>query len=312
MKKLFKISQFISDHVALIVLLVALLAMLVPSTFTWMPVKAINWLLGIVMFGMGLTLKHEDFKIVFTRPKGVIIGCCAQFIIMPLLAWCLCKTFGLPTEIAIGVILVGCCPGGTASNVMTYLAGGDVALSVGMTTVSTLVAPFMTPMLTYLLAGQSVDVDVWAMLLSVVQVVIFPIVLGLIANKFFGKTMKNLVGILPLVSTIAITLIIGLVMGLNSQRILNSGLIIIAVVILHNLLGLLLGFGIGQVLGLDKAKRNAIAIEVGMQNSGLATSLANTHFAMYPLATIPGALFSVWHNFSGAIAANILKKQMKK
>lgn len=312
MKKLFRISQFISDHVALIVLLVAILAMLVPSTFTWMNVKAINWLLGIVMFGMGLTLKHEDFKIVFTRPKGVIIGCLAQFIVMPLLAWSLCKTFGLPTEIAIGVILVGCCPGGTASNVMTYLAGGDVALSVGMTTVSTLVAPFMTPMLTYLLAGQSVDVDVWAMLLSVVQVVIFPIVLGLIANKFFGKTMKNLVGILPLVSTIAITLIIGLVMGLNSQRILNSGLIIIAVVILHNLLGLLLGFGIGQVLGLDKAKRNAIAIEVGMQNSGLATSLASTHFAMYPLATIPGALFSVWHNFSGAIAANILKKQMKK
>jgi len=312
MKKLFRISQFISDHVALIVLLVAILAMLVPSTFTWMNVKAINWLLGIVMFGMGLTLKHEDFKIVFTRPKGVIIGCLAQFIVMPLLAWSLCNTFGLPTEIAIGVILVGCCPGGTASNVMTYLAGGDVALSVGMTTVSTLVAPFMTPMLTYLLAGQSVDVDVWAMLLSVVQVVIFPIVLGLIANKFFGKTIKNLVGILPLVSTIAITLIIGLVMGLNSQRILNSGLIIIAVVILHNLLGLLLGFGIGQVLGLDKAKRNAIAIEVGMQNSGLATSLASTHFAMYPLATIPGALFSVWHNFSGAIAANILKKQMKK
>jgi len=307
MEILYKISKIVSNQIAIIVLVVAAIGLLLPSSFTWMPKTSINWLLGIVMFGMGLTLKPHDFKVVFTKPKAVIIGCVAQFTIMPLLAWTLCKVFNLPTEIAIGVILVGCCPGGTASNVITYLAGGDIALSVGMTGVSTLAAPVMTPLLTFLLAGKDVDVDILAMLLSVLQVVILPIVLGFVANHYFEKFTQKMVGVLPLISTIAIALIVGLVMGLNAEKVLSSGLLIIAVVMLHNVLGLVLGFTIGKILKLDASKRNAIAIEVGMQNSGLATSLATIHFASYPLATIPGALFSVWHNFSGAITANILK-----
>lgn len=310
MKTLYRISGIISNQIAIIVLAVAAIGLLLPETFTWIPTSSINWLLGIVMFGMGLTLKPQDFKVVFTKPKAVLIGCAAQFTIMPLIAWTLCNLFGLPTEIAIGVILVGCCPGGTASNVITYLAGGDIALSVGMTGISTLLAPIMTPVLTFILAGKDVNVDVVAMLMSVIQVVILPIVLGFVANHYWGKYTEKVVGILPMFSTLAIALIVGLIMGVNADRVLSSGLYIIAVVILHNTLGLTLGFTIGKVLKLDAAKRNAIAIEVGMQNSGLATSLASTHFSMYPLATIPGALFSVWHNFSGAIAANILKKHI--
>ena len=293
MNILYKISTVVSNQIALIVLAVAAVGLLLPETFTWIPTTAINWLLGIVMFGMGLTLKPQDFKVVFTKPKAVMIGCVAQFTIMPLLAWTLCLVFNLPTEIAIGVILVGCCPG-------------------GMTGMSTLAAPVMTPLLTYLLAGEEVDVNILAMLMSVVQVVILPIILGFVANHYFGKYTQKAVGVLPMVSTLAIALIVGVIMGMNAERVLTSGLLIIAVVMLHNILGFSLGFTISKILRLDTPKRNAIAIEIGMQNSGLATSLAATHFAMYPLATIPGALFSVWHNFSGAIAANILRTKQNE
>ena len=308
MKFINKISHYVSDYMAILILFVAVLALLCPASFGWISSKSINWLLGVVMFCMGMTLKPVDFKVVFTKPKAVLSGCFAQFFIMPLLAFLLCRVFHLPEEIAIGVILVGCCPGGTASNVITYLAKGDVALSIGMTTVSTLLAPFLTPLLTFLLAGKSIDVNMVTMFLSIVQVVIVPIALGLIVNHFFPDTSKKIGDILPMFSTLAIALIIGIVVAANSSRILSSGLIIIVVVMLHNILGLLLGYGIGTLLKVDKSKRSAIAIEVGMQNSGLATSLAATHFAIYPLATIPGAIFSVWHNFSGTIAAWIFRK----
>lgn len=303
------ISKRISDNIGLIVLIVAVVGLFFPSTFTWIPTSSINWLLGIVMFGMGLTLKLSDFAVVFSHPKPVLIGCAAQFTFMPFLAWLLCKVMNLPVEIAFGVILVGCCPGGTASNVMTYLAGGDVALSVGMTGISTLLAPVLTPLLTYLLAGKDVDVDVLKMVLSVVQVVIMPIALGLAVNFFFSKFTQKLVAVLPAFSTVAIATIVGLVMANNSSKVLSSGLLVIAVVVLHNVLGLALGYFIGRLLKLPKPQCNTISIEVGMQNSGLATALAQAHFAMYPLATIPGAIFSVWHNFSGAIVANIFRKR---
>lgn len=257
---------------------------------------------------MGLNLSLNDFKVVFSRPKDIIIGCLAQFIIMPFLAWGLTEVFNLPVDLAIGVILVGCCPGGTASNVITYLAKGDLALSVGMTTVSTILAPFLTPLLTYLLAGASVDVNVLGMLMSIVNVVILPIIIGLIIKHYFKHFAEILVPYLPAISTIAIAAIIGCVVSANATRIMESSIIIMVVVILHNLCGFGLGFGLGKLIKLSSPKRKAIAIEVGMQNSGLATSLASVHFAAYPLATIPGALFSVWHNFSGAIIASILKR----
>ena len=305
---LLKISQWISSHITILIVAISALALFVPSSCLWISTKAINPLLGIVMFGMGLTLKPSDFKLVFTRPKDVIIGCLAQFIIMPLIAWGLCKIFSLPTELAIGVILLGCCPGGTASNVITYLAKGDVALSVGMTTVSTILAPLLTPFLTYLLAGKSVDVDVFGMFVSILQVVILPIIAGLIIDYYFGNFTKKIMGFLPMVSTLTIAAIIACVISHNAQKIMECTLIVWGMVIIHNLLGLALGYTIGSLLRLPNPKRSAISIEVGMQNSGLATSLATTHFALYPMAAIPGAIFSVWHNFSGSIVASIFRK----
>lgn len=254
---------------------------------------------------MGLTLKPADFKVVFSRPKDVIIGCLSQFTIMPLLAFGLTKAFSLPAELAIGVILVGTCPGGTSSNVMTYLSKGDVALSVGMTAVSTVLAPFLTPLLTYVYAGAKVDVNMLSMFLSIIKVVIVPIASGFVINHFFKKFTEAAIEVLPLISTTAIVAIVAAVVSANSAKIMTSGLLIVGVVILHNVCGYLLGYGIGKVLRLDTTKCRAISIEVGMQNSGLATSLAATHFAQYPLATIPGAVFSVWHNISGAVLANI-------
>lgn len=258
------------------------------------------------MFGMGLTLKASDFKVVFSRPKDIIIGAVAQFTIMPLLAFVLTKLFQLPPELAVGVILVGTCPGGTSSNVMTYLAKGDVALSVGMTGVSTILAPFLTPLLTKLYAGQTVDVDLLSMFLSIVKVVIVPIVLGCIINKLFSSFTEKVTTILPLVSVTAIVAIVAAVVSANSSKIMTCGFLIMLVVVLHNCLGYALGFAVSKALKLDMSKCKAVAIEVGMQNSGLATSLAATHFAQYPLATIPGAVFSVWHNISGAIFANFI------
>ncbi len=300
-----KVCDFIAHWMGVLVLLVAIVSLLIPDTFIWIETKTINPLLGLIMFGMGLTLSAKDFRIVFSRPKDILTGCAAQFIVMPLLAWLLTWTFALPKELALGVILVGCCPGGTASNVITYLAKGDLALSVGMTATSTLLAPILTPLLVWLLAGTMVNVDTVGMLLSIVYVVIAPIMAGLLCQKFLSKLTQKVVPYLPAFSTLMITLVVGIIVSHNADRLLVGGLIVVLVVILHNLMGLSVGYAIGRVLHLPHAKRVAISIEVGMQNSGLASSLAAIHFAAYPLATIPGAVFSVWHNISGALAAKV-------
>lgn len=290
------------------VLLVAAIALFLPSSFLWVDTWAINPMLGVIMFGMGLTLSPQDFRIVFSRPKDIIIGCLAQFTVMPLLALGLSWAFALPKELALGVILVGCCPGGTASNVITYLAKGDLALSVGMTATSTLLAPLLTPLLVLMLAGTMVEVDTIGMLLSIVYVVIAPIVVGLIFQRYLPKFTKSTVPYLPAFSSIVIAFVVGIVVSHNADRLLVGGMIVVLVVMLHNLCGLSLGYIIGRLLGLAEPKKRAISIEVGMQNSGLASSLATLHFAAYPLATIPGAIFSVWHNISGALVARIYSK----
>ena len=300
-----KFCHYISEYMGVLVLAAALLALAFPSVLQQVPTKVINYLLGVVMFGMGLTLNLKDFKIVFSRPKDVIVGCLAQFTIMPLLAWGLARAFQLDEALALGVVLVGCCPGGTASNVITYLAKGDLALSVGMTGVSTMLAPLLTPLLTWALAGKSVNVDVAGMLLSILWVVILPIVVGLIVKGLWPKFTEKAVDYLPAFSSVAIAFIVSIIIAANASKLLAGGLVIIIVVMLHNICGLSLGYLIGKVLGLAGPKKRAISIEVGMQNSGLASSLATLHFAAYPLATIPGALFSVWHNISGAIIARL-------
>ncbi len=306
------ISRFFSKYMAIIVIAMAVLALLLPDAVSFIKTSYINTLLGIVMFGMGLTLKPDDFRIVFSHPKDVVIGAVAQFTIMPLLAYILAMVFRLSPELTVGVILVGTCPGGTSSNVMTYLSKGDVALSVGMTAVSTVLAPVMTPLLTYLYAGQTVDVNVLSMFLSIIQVVILPIVLGFLINHYFSRFAERVVEVLPLVSTLAIVAIVGAVVSANAAKLMSCGLLIFCIVVLHNVLGYALGYGAAKLMKMDTTKCRAVSIEVGMQNSGLATSLATVHFAQYPLATIPGAVFSVWHNVSGAILANIFLHQSER
>ena len=303
-----RISEVIGKYMAWIVLIIAALALFVPGTCLWIQTGWINYLLMIVMFGMGLTMKLSDFAVVFARPRDVIIGCLAQFIVMPLLAFGLGKAFGLSNELLVGVILVGTCPGGTSSNVITYLSKGDTALSVGMTSINTLLAPFLTPALTYLYLRTTVSVDVKSMFVSIIQVVIIPIGLGLMINKLFGRYTQKISDVLPTVSVTAICLIVAAVVSHNSEKILSTGLVIFAVVILHNLLGYLCGYLIGVLFKMDLPRKKAVAIEIGMQNSGLATTLAGTAFPNLAMATVPGAIFSVWHNISGAILAGILNK----
>ena len=303
-----RICKLISDNMGVLVLVAALAGVLFPGTLGRLKPALINPLLGVIMFGMGLTLKPADFRVVFSRPRDVIIGCLAQFTVMPLLAFALTRVFRLDAALAIGVILVGCCPGGTASNVITYLAKGDLALSVGMTAISTLLAPVLTPLLVWLLAGEMVAVDVIGMLLSILWVVILPIALGLLVKRFWPRTTERATGYLPAVSTLAICMIVLIVIAANAHKLLDGGWIILLVVALHNLCGFGIGYLIGSLLGLPSPKRRAISIEVGMQNSGLASSLATLHFAAYPLATIPGALFSVWHNISGAVIARLYSR----
>lgn len=309
MKSLEKLSAFISKYMAIFVIAIAAIALFEPWTFKWAAPK-VTILLGVVMFGMGMTLRIRDFKLVFQRPRDVFIGALAQFTIMPALAWLLAKGFGLPPELAAGVILVGTCPGGTSSNVMTYLARGDVALSVSMTMTTTILAPVVTPLLTWWLAGEWVEISLSAMMLSIVQVVILPIILGIIINTFFEATVQKVVTLLPLISVTAIVLIVGGVVSVSSQRIMETGLLIMLVVMCHNLLGYGIGFLLAKLLHMNMAKVKAISIEVGMQNSGLATSLAMLHFGA--TAAIPGAIFSVWHNISGSLAANYLASRMNK
>ena len=303
-----KLCLYISEYMGILVLVTALLSFAFPQLLQQVRPTVINYLLGVVMFGMGLTLNLQDFKIVFSRPRDVIIGCLAQFTVMPLLAWGLSRLFSLDEALALGVILVGCCPGGTASNVITYLAKGDLALSVGMTGVSTLLAPFLTPLLTWALAGKSVNVDVVGMLLSILWVVILPIAIGLIVKWIWPKFTEKATDYLPAFSSIAIALIVAIIISANADKLLAGGLLIIVVVMLHNICGLGLGYLIGCLLGMSVSKKRAISIEVGMQNSGLASSLATIHFAAYPLATIPGAIFSVWHNLSGAAIAYLYRR----
>ena len=303
-----RLCHYISEYMGILVLVAALLALVFPDVLKEIRPTVINYMLGVVMFGMGLTLNLQDFKIVFSRPKDILIGCLAQFTIMPLLAWSLARMFSLDEALALGVVLVGCCPGGTASNVITYLAKGDLALSVGMTGVSTLLAPFLTPLLTWALAGKSINVDVASMFLSILWVVILPIIIGLIVKGLWPKFTEKATDYLPAFSSIAIAMIVAIIIGANADKLIAGGFIIVLVVILHNIFGLSLGYLIGRTLRLSEPKKRAISIEVGMQNSGLASSLATIHFAAYPLATIPGAIFSVWHNLSGAAVAYLYKK----
>ncbi|MER2120199.1 MAG: bile acid:sodium symporter family protein [Solibacillus sp.] len=300
MEVLQKIGKFAGNTFAIWVLVAAGLAIWIPEYFTWIG-GYITILLGIVMFGMGMTLKLDDFKLILQHPKGVIIGIVSQFVIMPLLAFTLAKVFNLPPEVAVGVILVGCCPGGTSSNVMTFLAKGNTVLSVTITSCTTLLAPFVTPALIYLLASEWLPVSFMAMFMSVIKVVLIPIILGIIAQFLFKPLVAKSVDILPTVSVVAIVMIVAAVVSGSRDKILETGLIIFAIVILHNGLGYLLGYLVAKLFKLKYDDQKAISIEVGMQNSGLGAQLAMAHFD--PVSAVPSAIFSFWHNISGPVLA---------
>ena len=306
MKTLKQISNFFGKYMSVIVLVVAAVSLFFPKSVSFIKTTYVNYLLMTSMFCMGITLKLEDFKVLFTRPRDIVIGAIAQFTIMPLLAFLLSLAFRLPPELAIGVILVGTCPGGISSNVITYLAKGDVPLSVGMTSVSTILAPLATPLLTLLYAGEKIDVNAVSMFISILQVVIAPIILGFVINKFFHKFVEHFKDVLPLISVVAVVAIVAAVVSANSQRLMQVGHLVVIVIIIHNTLGYMLGYFLGKVCKFNNAKCKTISIEVGMQNAGLASSLASTHFAYMALAAVPGAIGSVWHCISGSIVANIM------
>lgn len=304
-----KCCSFLVNNMAIFVVLIGIVGAVWPWTLQWVG-PYVGWLLGIVMFGMGMTLTVDDFKNVFKRPWEVFIGAFAQFLIMPLVAWALVKVFALPPELAIGVILVGTCPGGTASNVISYLARGDVALSVSMTMTTTILAPVVTPALTFLLAGAWIHVSFVSMMISIAEMVLLPVILGLAAHHFFQKGVEKVLPAMPVVSVVSIIILVGCVVSLSASRLLDVGLLMAVIVILHNLFGLGLGYAMAKAFRLDSRKSRTVAIEVGMQNSGMAASLAVMYFN--PAAAIPGAIFSVWHNISGSIVANFFARRDEK
>ncbi|MDB9693735.1 bile acid:sodium symporter family protein [Acinetobacter nosocomialis] len=311
MSALLRFTHFVQKTFALWVIVFAALALWQPEFFVWLKAY-IPWILGIIMLGMGMTMTVDDFKGVLQSPKAVLIGVVAQFVVMPGLAFVLCKLFNLPPEIAVGVILVGCCPGGTASNVITYMAKGNVALSVACTSVSTLLAPVLTPAIFYLLASQWLKIDAASMFISILQVVLLPIVIGLILRTWLKRQVESYIQVMPLVSVIAIVAIVAAIIGGSKAAILQSGLLILAGVVLHNGLGYLLGFTAARFFKLPYADSKAIAVEVGMQNSGLGVALAAVHFAASPITAVPSAIFSLWHNISGPALATYWASKHKQ
>lgn len=265
-----------------------------------------NTLLGLVMFGMGLTLRPADFALVAKRPVPIAVGVLAQYVVMPGVAVLVSWLLQLPPEIAAGVILVGCAPGGTASNVVSYLARGDVAVSVTMTSISTLLAPLLTPLLTLWLAGAYMPLDGASMARSIAMVVLLPVVLGLVVRLALPRVVSHLLPVLPWFSVVVIAAIVAIVVSGSADKIVQAGLLVLAAVAVHNVLGLLLGWAVGRVTGQPAPVRRTTAIEVGMQNSGLAAGLAAQY--MSPVAALPGAVFSVWHNLSGAVFALLCRR----
>lgn len=288
------------------IVVASIAALYKPSWFAWLA-SHITAFLSIIMFGMGMTLRWEDFRVVFMRPRDIAIGAGLQFTVMPGLAYLLARIFDLPPELAVGVILVGAAPGGTASNVLTYIAGGDVPLSVGMTIVSTLLALLVTPVLVWLLGGVWVPVDPVGMIVSIAQIVLVPVGLGLLCHRFFKRQTELLAGGLPFVSAIAIIIVVSGIIAVNAEHIRSASLSIFCVIVLHNLGGLCIGYAAAWSLGLSSGKCRAMGIEVGTQNSGLATALAYAHFSS--AAGVAGALFSVWQNVAGSLLAVFFQRR---
>ncbi|WP_298517587.1 bile acid:sodium symporter family protein [uncultured Methanobrevibacter sp.] len=310
MKRIFKL---IEKYFFIIILLAVAISLVYPNSFKWVlseynGINVLNLLLSLVLFTMGTTLKVDDFLRVFKHPKEISVGLIAQYMVMPVLAFSLAEMFSLDAGLTVGLILVGTVPGGTASDVITFLANGDVALSVSLTAFSTVISPILTPIITLFLIGNQIHFNPVDMFVSIVEIVIIPIVLGLILNYKFPDFCEKLKDYLPAISSIVICLIVAGVIGANKQAILTSSAIILIVIVLQYFLAMLVGFGVGYLAGMNKKQIVTVAIELAFQNSGLSTSLAKTHFPSLTQATVPGALYSVWQNFAGSILAYVFRR----
>ncbi|MBR4784747.1 MULTISPECIES: bile acid:sodium symporter family protein [Fibrobacter] len=313
------VCHFLSSYASPFVIASAIVAFFLPVAFGWVHGNVSSVILGIIMLSMGLTLSVQDFKILFKRPLDILLGAVAQYTIMPLVAFTLTKVFGLDPYLAVGIVLVGCCPGGVSSNIMSFLAKGDVAYSVGMTTVSTLLAPIMTPLLVLWLADTSINVNAVGMFLNILYVTILPVTIGFLLNVFLGHraVFKEIQSNMPAVGVIGLMLIVGGVVVTVRPQLFEHGLslifLVLAVVFCHNALGYVLGYSVGRLFKFNTAKKRTIAIEVGVQNAGMATVLAASFFAnpenlaLHPeaaLCVVPCALSCIYHSISGTVLAN--------
>lgn len=303
-----EISKLFEKYMLIVIIIVALISFISPNSFNWVDVNYVNYFLMILMFSMGLTIEFDDFVVVFKKPKYIGIGIIAQFTLMPILAFIIGSLLNLEIGLLVGLVLVGTCPGGTASNVITYLSGGDTALSIGMTTVNTILATVLTPLISFIILKTTVDVDILSLFISIVQIVIIPLVLGFIINRYFKRFVEKVRDILPTIAIISIAIIVILVISHTADKLLTMGLIVLVAVIALNLLGHICGFALGKILGFPLDKIKTIAIELAMQNSGLATALATTSFPTLTMATVPGAMYSIWQNLFGTVVAYIFKK----
>lgn len=320
MLKIFQaISHFMGHYTSAVVILAAVIAAFCPGAFAWVKDLGLaNILLGIIMLTMGCTLSTQDFKILLQRPLDILLGTLAQFTVMPFVAYGLSKAFDLSPELAVGIILVGCCPGGVSSNIMSFLCKGDVAFSVGMTTVSTLLAPVVTPLMVYWLAGEKIEVDAWGMFQNILVVTLLPVAIGCLFNYIFGnrKNFKDIQSCMPGISVICLAVIVGNAVraAIPNLQLAGNGFALLGltlcVVVCHNTIGYLLGYLIGTLFKFTIAKRRTISIEVGMQNAGLATNLAPQFFD--PIAVIPCAISCAYHSISGTILANLFSRFGKK
>ena len=305
-----KLSGFVGRYLTYIVFAVIAWAFFQPGAFVWATRNTVE-LLGVVMFGMGMTLHISDFRLVLQRPREVLVGCVAHYTIMPLVAYVLVLLFGLSADLAVGMVLLGSCPSGTASNVMSFLAKGDVPLAVSITTVSTLLAPVMMPFLVWALAGQWVTVSFTAMCLTVLKVILLPLVLGILVHRIVGeKYLAQCTKFLVLLSAFAVLSIVGGVIAVNGMKILELGFFIIALVLAHNLFGFALGYFVTGKLGFGKRQQHSVTLEVGMQNDALAISVAAVHFS--PAVAIPAAVGAAVHQITGSLLANLFARRIDK
>ncbi|MBB5143819.1 bile acid:sodium symporter family protein [Desulfovibrio intestinalis] len=304
-----KISAAITRYMGIVVIACSVLALWKPELFLWVA-PYITILLGLIMFGMGMTLRVGDFSHVLANPARILLGIAAQFVIMSLLAFVLCHICALPPDIAMGLILVGAAPGGTAANVLAYIAKGNVPYAVTLTSVGTFLSLFLMPLFTWLLGGVWIPVDVWGLMFSISKIVVVPVLLGLVAHRFFSGFTKNALPFLPLLSALTITLVVAGILAINAGNILKAGLDILVAVVCLNISGLGLGSLLARFMRFDTSTARAFCLSVGTKNSGLATALALAHFS--PSAAIAGALYSVWQNISGALLSNFFHTRQQK